>query len=171
MPRETAGPTTLTTPSDLELVIVRNFAAPRELVFAAWTEPHHVKRWWGPHGFTTTHCEIDLRPGGAFRIEMRGPDGQVYPTTGTYREVTPPARLVYEEVFGCLDRPDLSSLVTASFADAAGGSQVTVHTLCMSRAHRDGLIEVGVEWGWTQTFERLEGYLPGMANEQQAREI
>lgn len=170
MSSRTAAALELTTPSELEIVIEREFAAPPELVFAAWTEPHHVKQWWGPHGFTTTLCEIDLRPGGALRIEMLGPDGTIYPITGTYREVTRPSRLVYDEIFGCLGRPDLSSLVTVSFARSAGGTHVTVHTLCMSRAHRDGLIEVGVERGWTQTFERLASYLPGMAKNEQARE-
>lgn len=170
MPRESAGPTTLTTPSDVELVITRRFAAPRELVFAAWTEPHHVKQWWGPHGFTTTLCEIDLRPGGGLKIHMRGPDGAIYPITGTYREVVRPSRLVYEEFFGCLDQPDVASLVTVSFTESAGGTDVMVHTHCTSLAHRDALIEVGVERGWTETFERLEGYLPGMENKEPTRE-
>ncbi len=162
LPRDNSGATIVTTPSDVELVVTRSFSAPSELVFAAWTEPHHVKRWWGRHGFLTTLCEIDLRVGGAFRIEMRGPDGTIYPVTGTYREITRPSRLVYDEVFGCLGRPDLSSLVTVTFTEAAAGTDVKVHTLCMSRAHRDGLLEVGVEWGWTETFERLSGYLPEM---------
>lgn len=162
MLRERTGSTALTTPSDVELVITRRFAAPRELVFAAWTEPHHVKQWWGPNGFTTTLCEIDLRPGGAFTIHMRAPDGTIYPITGTYREIIRPSRLVYEEIFGCLGRPDLSSLVTVSFAQVAEGTHVAVHTLCMSREHRDGLLEVGVEQGWTETFERLESYLPDL---------
>ncbi|WP_193368168.1 SRPBCC domain-containing protein [Pelagibius marinus] len=162
MPRGNSGATILTTPSDTELVIARSFGAPPELVFAAWTEPRHVKRWWGPHGFVTTLCEIDLRVGGAFRIEMRGPDGTIYPIDGTYREITRPSRLVYDEIFGCLGRPDLSSVVTVSFTRIAAGTDVTVHTACMSREHRDGLIEVGVERGWSETFERLSGYLPEM---------
>lgn len=153
----------LTTPSELELLIVRQLPAPRDLVFAAWTEPHHLKRWWGPHGFTVPHCEIDLRVGGGFRIDMRGPDGTIYPTTGTYREITRPERLIYAEVFGCLGQPDLSSLVTVSFAEAAAGTtRVTVHTLCLSKAHRDALLEIGVERGWTETFERLAAYVPRM---------
>ncbi len=161
-PRGNGGATSLTMPSDVELVVKRSFAAPPELIFAAWTEPEHVKQWWGPHGFTTTLCEIDLRPGGAFRIEMLGPDGTIYPIDGIYREITRPSRLVYDEVFGCLGRPDLSSLVTVTFTSTAKGTDVKVHNLCMSREHRDGLIEVGVKQGWSETFERLGGYLPQM---------
>lgn len=166
MQRDNAAALELTTPSDREILIVRRFATPPELVFAAWTEPHHVKRWWGPHGFTTTHCEINLRPGGTFRIEMRGPDGEIYATTGTYREVTPPVRLVYEEVFGCLGQPDTVSLVTVTFVEAVGGTTVKLHTRCMSRAHRDALIDIGVEQGWTGSFERLSDYLPQMRNQE-----
>lgn len=166
MSNRIAAAVELTTPSELEIVVVRKFRAPRELVFSAWTEPHHVKQWWGPHGFTVPHCEIDLRVGGAFRIDMRAPDGTVYPTTGTYRQVAPPERLAYTEIFGCLGRPELSSLVTVSFAETAGTTTVTVHCLCLSKAHRDALIEIGVEQGWTQTFERLAAYVPTMRNEE-----
>jgi len=65
-----------------QLVLTRVFDAPRELVFKVWTDPKHVARWWGPHRFTNPVCELDLRPGGAILIHMRGPDGVVYPMTG-----------------------------------------------------------------------------------------
>jgi uncharacterized protein YndB with AHSA1/START domain len=65
-----------------ELVLTRVFDAPRELVFKVWTDPKHLARWWGPRGFTNPVCELDLRPGGAILIHMRGPDGTVYPMTG-----------------------------------------------------------------------------------------
>lgn len=168
MPRGSAEAVALTTPSEVELVITRSFAAPRVLVFKAWTEPHHVVRWWGPDGFKTTRCEIDLRPGGDYRIEMLGPDGKIYPTTGTYLEVVPPERLVSEELFGCLGQPDTRSQVTVTFtevatevagAEAAGLTTVTIHTLCESPAHRDALVEIGVEKGWTEAFAHLTEYL------------
>jgi len=73
------------TNEEQELVLTRVFDAPRELVFKAWTDPKHVAQWWGPHGFTNPVCELDLRPGGAILIHMRGPDGVVYPMTGTYQ--------------------------------------------------------------------------------------
>jgi uncharacterized protein YndB with AHSA1/START domain len=165
VPRESAAALTLTTPSEREIVITRSFKAPRELVFAAWTEPRHVKRWWGPNGFTTPHCEIDLRVGGAYHIDMRGPDGTIYPTTGTYKEVTPPARLVYTEVFGCLGQPDTSSLVTVTFAERNGVTTVTLHSLFDSLADRDAHIRVGVEKGWSECFEHLAAYLPKMQSD------
>ncbi len=162
MPRESAGALMLATPTEFEIVITRSFAAPRELLFAAWTEPRHVMAWWGPDGFTTPLCEIDLRPGGGFRIHMQGPDGTIYPTTGTYREVSPPERLVYTEVFGCLGQPDKSSLVTVSFTEAAGITTVVLHTLCKSLEDRDELIKIGVQKGWTECFVHLAAYLPTM---------
>src|SRR5260370_40570020 len=76
-----------------DLVLTRVFDAPRELVFKVWTNPKHVAQWWGPHGFTNPVCELDLRPGGAILIHMRGANGIVYPMTGVYQEVVEPERL------------------------------------------------------------------------------
>jgi uncharacterized protein YndB with AHSA1/START domain len=70
-----------------ELVLTRVFDAPRELVFKAWTDPKQVAQRWGPRGFSNPVCELDLRPGGVFRLHMRGPDGTVYPMTGVYHEI------------------------------------------------------------------------------------
>ena len=78
-----------------ELVITRTFDAPREIVFKMWTDPNHMAQWWGPHGFTNPVCELDVRPGGAIRIDMRDSDGTVYPMTGTFREIVRPERLVF----------------------------------------------------------------------------
>ena len=78
-----------------EVVVQRVLNAPRALVFKVWTEASHLVRWWGPDGFTTPRCEADARPGGAIRIDMRGPDGTVYPMTGIFQEVLPPERLVF----------------------------------------------------------------------------
>ncbi len=81
-------------PPERDFVITRVFDAPPELVFKAWTDPKHMARWWGPRIMTTPVCEMDVRPGGAYRIVMHAPDGSDYPITGVYREVTPPRRLV-----------------------------------------------------------------------------
>src|ERR1700736_1406457 len=78
-----------------ELVITRTFGAPREIVFEMWIDAKHMAQWWGPHGFTNPVCELDVRPGGAIRINMRGPDAAVYPMTGTFREIVRPERLVF----------------------------------------------------------------------------
>jgi uncharacterized protein YndB with AHSA1/START domain len=88
--------TTYANPSeDLVLVIARTFDAPRELVFKMFTDPEHLTRFWGPTGFTSNVREMDPRPGGAFCIDMRGPDGGIYPCKGVYREVVEPERIVY----------------------------------------------------------------------------
>ena len=80
--------------ADREIVVVRVFDAPRALVFKAWTDPKRLAEWWGPKGFTNPVCEADPRPGGKWRIVMRGPDGADYPHGGQYLEVTPPERIV-----------------------------------------------------------------------------
>src|SRR5438132_407028 len=77
-----------------EFVISRTFDAPRELVFEAWTDPKHVAGWWGPR-FFTARCEVDLRPGGAYRFVMVGPDGGEYPMKGKYVEVARPGLLSF----------------------------------------------------------------------------
>src|SRR4051812_13276105 len=77
------------------IVFTRIFDAPRELVFKVWTDPQHIAQWWGPHRFTNPRCEWDARPGGKIHVDMRGPDGTVYPMAGEFREVVEPQRLVF----------------------------------------------------------------------------
>ena len=93
------GSSATTAPADDELVITRVFDAPRELVWRAWTEPELVKRWWGPKYFTSPFAEIDLRVGGKYLFCMRGPDGKDYWSTGTYREIAPPEKIVCTDSF------------------------------------------------------------------------
>jgi uncharacterized protein YndB with AHSA1/START domain len=78
---------------DLDLVVTRIFDAPRELVFKMFTDPKHLQQFWGPKGFKSTFRDMDPRPGGAFRIDMHGPDGGIYPCAGVYREVIDPKRI------------------------------------------------------------------------------
>src|SRR5208337_1503269 len=82
-------------PEHRELTLVRVYNAPRALVFKAFTDPVHLARWWGPHGFTTPVCEFDARPGGALCIHMRAPDGRIYIAQGEVREIVTPERLVF----------------------------------------------------------------------------
>ena len=84
--------------SEWDLVIIRVFDAPRELVFKAWTDTKHMAQWWGPNGFTNPVCELDVRAGGAMRIDLRAPNGVVYPMKGVFREVVEPQRLVFTSV-------------------------------------------------------------------------
>src|SRR6201993_1212255 len=98
--------------------MTREFNAPRELVFKAWTDARQVAQWWGPKGFTNPVCEIDVRVGGKIRIDMRGPDGTVYPMTGTFRDVYVPARLVFMcEARDHNGKALLESLTTVTFAE------------------------------------------------------
>jgi uncharacterized protein YndB with AHSA1/START domain len=159
MQQDQADAVMLTKPSEREVVITRHFAAPRALVFKVWTEPAHVVRWWGPEGFRATRCDIDLRPGGRYLIDMTGPDGKSYPTEGTYLEVTPPQRLVSDQHFACLGKPEASLRVTVTFEEEGSGTVVKIHTLCESAEIRDALVEVGIEKGWGETFLRLADYL------------
>src|SRR4029077_6275044 len=78
-----------------DLLLTRILNTPRERVWKAWTDPKQLALWWGPSGFSNPVCEIDLRPGGAPRIDMRGADGIVYPMVGVYREIVAPERLVF----------------------------------------------------------------------------
>src|SRR6266568_2242655 len=89
----------VTLPSDLEIQLVREFDAPRQLVFEASTKPEYVKQWWGPHGTSLSVCEIDFRVGGEWRYVIRNADGNEAPFRGVYREIVPPERLSYTWVY------------------------------------------------------------------------
>jgi uncharacterized protein YndB with AHSA1/START domain len=139
-----------------ELVITRIFDAPRHLVFQAWTEPDRVARWWGPQGFVTTYCDMNVRPGGAFRVCMRSPAGAEHWKQGVYREVVEPERLVFtfawEDTEG---KPGHQTLVTVTFAEHGDKTELTLHQAVFET----------VEWrnehrrGWTSTLQRLGEYL------------
>ena len=86
---------TLTLPSDREIVMTRVFDAPRELVFEAHSKCEHLEKWWGPRRYTLSVCEMDFRPGGAYRFVQRGPDGEEHGFRGEFREIVPPERIVW----------------------------------------------------------------------------
>src|ERR1700680_5174584 len=115
----------VTTPSDQETRMTRLFDAPRHLVFEAMTKPEHVKQWWGRlgEGYSVPVCEIDLRPGGAWRFVNRHPKGEAA-FHGEYREITPPSRLGFTEIFE--EFPDTVSVVTGELADEKGKTRMTV---------------------------------------------
>ena len=93
------------TTADRELTVTRLIDAPRTLVFTAWTEPEQVARWWGPKGFVTTYSEMDIRPGGAYRLCMRSPEGKDHWKRGVYQEIVPPERIVFHLRMGRRRRP------------------------------------------------------------------
>jgi len=154
-----------TTPSDEPIItMVRIFDAPRELVFRAWTDPEHLAQWWGPHGFTNPVCEVDLRPGGVWRIDMQGPDGTIYPNKGIYQEVVVPERLVYSDIVdddtdAWGDSPPPSSVNTVTFEEHDGKTKITTITRLQSIAARDAMLEMGSEAGWAESMERLDALL------------
>src|ERR671919_1560212 len=122
-----------------EIVIIRIFDAPRELVWKAWTDPEHFKRWWGPKDFTCPFCEMDFRVGGKYLNCMRSPEGQDYWSTGIYREIIPMERIVFTDCFadekgnvvpathyGFSADFHLEMLVTVIFEDQNGKTKLTL---------------------------------------------
>ena len=147
---------TATREKEHELVLTRVFDAPRELVWKVWTDPKHVARWWGPHGFTNPVCELDVRPGGALRIHMRGPDGTVYPMTGVYQEIVEPERLVF--LSAALDGegdPLFEVLTTVTFAEQGGKTKQILRARVIKSTAEAAPYLAGMEVGWTQSLERL----------------
>jgi uncharacterized protein YndB with AHSA1/START domain len=143
-----------------ELFIERTFDAPRDLLFKVWTESAHVAQWWGPEVFTNPVCEVDPRPGGAILIHMRAPDGAVYPMTGTFEEVVPPARLVF--VAAAIDEngaPFLEDRTTVTFAEQGGKTKMTLRaTVTRATPEAAGALG-GMEEGWNQSLDKLAAYL------------
>jgi uncharacterized protein YndB with AHSA1/START domain len=149
-----------------ELVLTRVFDAPRELVFKVWTDPKHLAKWWGPRGFTNPVCELDLRPGGAILIHMRGPDGTVYPMTGVYQDVVPPEGLVFTS--GALDssgNPMFEVLSTVTFAEEGGKTKQILRARVIKKTAQAAPYLAGLEQGWTQSLERLAAYVSTQSKE------
>src|SRR5215208_2810487 len=121
-----SGTFRVTTPSDREIRLTRLFDAPPALVFEAMTRPEHIRNWWGnlDAGYSVPVCEVDLRVGGAWRFVNRTPKGQLVAFRGVYREIAPPDRLVYTEIFE--DYPDTESVVTTELMADRGKTRVTV---------------------------------------------
>ncbi len=144
-----------------ELVVARVFDAPRALVWKAWTDPTHVARWWGPAGVTNPVCEVDLRPGGAIRIDMRGADGSVSPMRGVFHDIVALERLVFTtSAFEDADgNPQLVVLNTATFADHDGKTTVTLHAVIVTSSPAVEASLAGMEEGWTQSLDRLAARL------------
>jgi uncharacterized protein YndB with AHSA1/START domain len=149
----TAGTTAVTTPSDREIVSERVFDAPRESVFAAYTDPELIPRWWGPRGTTTIVDQMDVRPGGAWRFVSRDSNGSETGFRGTYREVTPPERIV--QTFEWEGMPGHVLVETATFEDLGGRTKVTATSLFHTPEERDGMLASGMESGLTETHDRL----------------
>lgn len=144
------------TPSDRAIELTRLFDAPRNLVFDAMTKPEHVRNWWGclGEGYSVPVSEIDLRLGGAWRFANRTPTGKVATFYGVYREIAPPDRVVFTEIFA--DFPDTESVVTAEFTDENGKTRLTVTARYPSTDVRDMVLGTGMERGAAISYDRLE---------------
>jgi uncharacterized protein YndB with AHSA1/START domain len=153
---------TITTPSDLEIVMTRLFDAPRHLVFDAMTKPEHVRNWFGCAEFPLSVCEIDLRVGGAYRFTMRLPGGGDTTLQGIYREVVRPERVVFIERILMPGFTSDEYQVTSSFVEIGGGTRLTTTILHNSKENRDGHLNAGIERGVAPAYDRLAEIVAAM---------
>jgi uncharacterized protein YndB with AHSA1/START domain len=150
-------------PNDLEVVVVRDFNAPRSLVFEAWTRPELVSRWLlGPPGWTMPVCEMDVRVGGKFRWRWRNEAGAEFGFTGVFREVVRPSRIVHTEVYdpGTVGG-DMGgeALITAVLTETNGITTYTTTIRYQSKADRDAAVSTGMTDGMEQSFAQLDALL------------
>lgn len=154
------GEMTLTLKSDLEIELTRVFNAPRRLVFEAHSKCEHVRHWWGGPNSTMTTCQMDFRPGGAWRYVVRKPTGQEYGFGGEYCEIVPPERIVW--TFGFDGMPGKPGLEVYSFEEYDGKTTLRSSAKFNSVQQRDGVIASGMEKGAAEMWDRLEAYLQTM---------
>jgi uncharacterized protein YndB with AHSA1/START domain len=139
-----------------ELIVIRILDASPETVFHAWTDPKQMARWWGPNCFTNPVCELDPRPGGAWRIVMRAPDGVEYECGGIYREVVPPERLVFSNnAFDHEGKVLLEGVTSVTFAAQGGKTKLTLETRMIGKVSYAAQMLAGMEAGWNQSLDRL----------------
>jgi uncharacterized protein YndB with AHSA1/START domain/effector-binding domain-containing protein len=139
-------------PSDREIRFTRVFAAPRALVYDCLTRPELVRRWFGPHGYGLSVCDIDLREGGTFRYVIDKPDGGKVGMRGTYHQLNEPDGLVHSESFD--DFPG-EALATTVLTEENGKTTLTVTVLAPSQAARDGMLKTGMEHGAAESYDRM----------------
>jgi uncharacterized protein YndB with AHSA1/START domain len=142
-----------------EVVVSRLINAPRAKVFDAWIDPKKLAQWWGPSGFTNPRCEIDPRPGGKIYIDMRAPDGKIFPLDGEVEEVLKPERIVFRArgFNPNNDKTTIEDRVTATFEEKDGQTLVTVHLYILEVAPAFIQAAERMDIGWSQSLKRLEG--------------
>ena len=147
-----------------DVVLTRAFNAPRTLVWQVWTDPNHLAKWWGPHTFSNPRVEIDLRPGGALRVDMQGPDG-LNAMTGQVREVVAPERFVFTSALESGGHTYVEVLNTVTLTEQRGVTTVTLVARVLQAAP-EALDDLdGMQEGWRQSFERLEDQVATSASE------
>ena len=156
-----SGTLTVTTPTDREITFTRQFKAPRDLVFEAHSSCEHMSNWWGPRGYEIAFCDLDFRPGGAWRIVQRGPDGTEYGFRGEFREIVQPERITWTFEFDGV--PGHVSVQTVTFEEREGVTTIAGTAVFESVEDRDGMIESGMEAGMVETYDRLEEYVAVLA--------
>ncbi len=154
----TSGTAKVTLPTDEQILIRREFDAPRQLVYKAWTTPELVKRWWSGHRGEVTSAEIDLRVGGSWRYVMIASGGFEVAFHGEFREIVPDERIVTTEMYeGAEPLPATDEPVnTITFTEIDGRTRLEVLTQCPSRELRDMIIESGMESGMQESMDLLE---------------
>ena len=161
--------TSTTKYSDKDIVITREFAAPRQLVWDVWTTPKHVEKWFGPKGFTTRVEKLDFKVGGRSNYVMIGPDGTEYPSTGVFQEIVPIEKIVTTDEFGegiekieALKNVDLPKGMVSTFLfdDLGERTKLTLITSHPTVEDREKHEAMGVVAGWNSSLDKLEEYLP-----------
>jgi uncharacterized protein YndB with AHSA1/START domain len=156
-----AAKAVVTTPGEREIHVEREFDAPRDRVYAAYTDPKLIPEWWGPRGTTAVVEQMDVQPGGGWRFLIQNSDGSETAFRGTYREVSPPERIV--QTFEWEGMPGHVSVETATFEDLGDRTKVTTTSLFHTTEERDGMIGSGMEGGLQETYERLDAVLARLA--------
>jgi uncharacterized protein YndB with AHSA1/START domain len=152
-----SGTATVTLPTDREILITREFDAPKRLVYKAWTTPELVRRWWSGHQGEMTTCEMDLRVGGRWRYVMVAEGGFEVAFHGEYREIVPNERIVTTQVYELPGAPeDEGVLNIVTFTETAGRTTLTLLVQATSREERDAILDSGMEVGMQQQLDLLE---------------
>jgi uncharacterized protein YndB with AHSA1/START domain len=149
-------------PGEPIIAVTRMFNAPARFVWDAWTKPECMMRWFGNSCSTLEICEMDVRPGGAWRRVLRMQDGSTVGFHGVYQELDPPVRVVFTEVFEPF--PEHPSTVTVTMTERDGKTYVRVEQLHQSVASRDAHLASGMEPGMRETLDRLEAFVSALAN-------
>ncbi len=157
------NPATMVTTAGQVIVMERVFHAPRELVFEMWSNPEHLKHWWGPQEWTLPVCNMDFRPGGTWHFCMKGPDGEEAWGKAVFREIVKPERIVYSDFFsdaeGNYVNDGHASLMTVEFTEQEGQTRITARARFASEAALEASVKMGMVEGFSESWDRLHEYV------------